>query len=108
MIAPRPGPELTERERQVMQSYLSDTEAPLRRQKSISVRYALGAGLWMLAAFWFDSLWLAVPVYLLFVFWLGLRYRALRRHSADLTRIFTVFEKKCGRSGPDPETAARK
>lgn len=63
---------------------LADFDAGLRKAGSMSLRYGLGTGLMMAAALWFDTPWLALPVWLVFVAWMGLRYRGLLRRRAML------------------------
>ena len=46
---------------------LANFDAGLRKARSMSLRYGLGTGLMMAAALWFDTPWLALPVWLVFV-----------------------------------------
>jgi Flp pilus assembly protein TadB len=79
-------------ERAVIAAYLDDPEAGIRRQRAIALRYAIGAGLFMIAAFWFDTVWLALPVYGVFLVWLVLRHRAFSRRTRVLARVIQRYE----------------
>lgn len=83
---------ITAEDQAVIDSYLKDIQAPINYQRSLAVRYGIGTGLFLIAAFWFDTVWLAVPIYLVFIFWLVLRHRAFARRSRGLQRIFKHFE----------------
>ncbi len=90
---------ITAEDQAVIDSYLKDIQAPINYQKSLAVRYGVGTGLFLIAAFWFDTVWLAVPIYLVFIIWLVLRHRAFARRSRGLHRIFKHFEAERQRSG---------
>lgn len=83
---------ITAEDQAVIDSNLKDILAPIDDQKFLAVRYGVGTGLFLIAAFWFDTVWLAVPIYLVFIYWLVLRHRAFAGRSRGLHRIFKHFE----------------
>ena len=86
--------ELTAEDRALMRGYLTGVERQVRQQRSIALRYAIGAGLLMIAALLFGSAWLALPVYGLLVTWLWLRHRAFRRRTRALADLFAKLENR--------------
>ncbi|MAC76879.1 MAG: hypothetical protein CML66_02305 [Rhodobacteraceae bacterium] len=66
---------------------LAEYDTAIRRTRSLSLRYGLGTGLFMAAALLLDTPWLALPVWLVFLAWLRMRYRSLlkRRDIAATT-----------------------
>lgn len=91
MTDPDPAPGLSPEDHAIVDSYLRDPTAQLHRQRRISAQYAVGAGGFMAAAFWFDDARLAIPVYLVLVAWLVLRQRALERRTHALGRILSAY-----------------
>ena len=91
---------LSPEDRAIAAAYLDDPARQIRRQRRITVQYALGAGAVMGVALWADDVRLAVPVYLLLVLWLVLRQRALERRTRALRRILAAYDAAADDSPP--------
>lgn len=83
---------LTEQERAVLQLYRNSKSSGLGRQLRLSVQYAIGAGIFLGLAIWFNQPLYAVVVYVVFLLWMIMRLRGARTIAGVMPRIIDKYE----------------
>ena len=79
---------------------LARLDFELRRQRSVSLFYTGFSGSFMAAALWYHDERLAIPVFLIFMAWLWLRYRVLARHRSQMIQGFADLAEEARDSAP--------
>ena len=86
--------ELTDQERQVLAMYRDPAQSGIGRAIRLSIQYAIGAGIFLVAAIVSGNPWWSAAVYAVFLTWMVVRLVGARRVAAMMPRIIDKYESR--------------
>ena len=86
--------QLTDHEHQVLAIYRDPARSGIGRGIRLSIQYAIGAGIFLVAAIVTGNPWWSVVVYGVFVAWMAVRVLGARRLAGVMASIIEKYESR--------------
>jgi hypothetical protein len=85
---------LTDHEREVISMYRDSPRSGIGRAIRLSIQYAIGAGVFLVAAIVTGNPWWSVVVYVVFVAWIVVRLLGARRLAGVMPSVIEKYESR--------------